>query len=156
MSKFLTLIAALFFLNVLFAQNNAIKITNPNTDEVILLQEGQRIRVNTIEGRKHSGKLNILDDGSIIVHRTQLTLDQIEKMKPHPLSQTIATSIIFVYVGLGVTFGSLLVAALTNTPVVAYVGGIGGLGITYFGFTGVNFMKGYHIADGYSYQLVKI
>lgn len=156
MRTFLTLISALLFLNVLFAQNNAVKITNLETNEVILLQEGQRIRVITVEGRKHSGKLNILEDGSIIVHKTQLTLNQIEKMKPHPLGQTIITSFIFVYLGVGIAVSGLAIALFTDVPAIGYGTAIAGLGISYFGFTGVNFMKGYHIADGYSYQLVKI
>lgn len=155
MKTILFIAISFLFLNVLHAQNNAIKITNLETNEIVVLNEGQRIRVTTVEGRKHSGKLQILDDNSIIVHKTQLTLSEIEKMKSHPLGQTIITSFIFIYVGFGLTVTGLLIGAFSDVPA-AYAAAIPGLGITYFGFTGVNILQGYHIADGYSYELVKI
>lgn len=155
MKTILFIAISFLFLNVLHAQNNAIKITNLETNEIVVLNEGQRIRVTTVEGRKHSGKLQILDDNSIIVHKTQLTLSEIEKMKAHPLGMTIITSFVFVYIGSAIAGISALVAILGSEPI-ALVGLIPGGALLYGGFTGTNILQGYHIADGYSYELVKI
>lgn len=155
MKNILILACSLFFINMLSAQNNAIKITDLITNDVILLEDGQRVRVTTLEGKKHSGVLRILEDNSIVVHHTQLTLDQIKKMKAHPLLLTIVTSALFVYTGLITTGASLLIASYGG-ELIGLVGLIPGAGLLYGGFTGTNILQGYSIYDDYSFELVKI
>lgn len=154
MKNTILLVLTLVFTNILVAQNNAIKITNLETSEVKVLEEGQRIRVTTTEGKKHSGKLDILDDGSIMVHFTKLRLDEIEKMKWHPWAMTAIQSVFFVYVGSIVFLGSIAVGLLGEP--LAFIGIIPGGAMLYGGITGINVLQGYHIADGYRYELVRI
>ncbi len=155
MKNILILACALFFINLLSAQNNAIKITDIITNDIIILEAGKRIRVTTVEGKKHSGVLRILEDNSIVVHNTQLTLDQISKMKPHPLLLTVVTSALFVYTGL-ITAGLSLIIASFGGEAIGLVGLIPAAGLLYGGIKGTNILQGYSITDDYSFELVKI
>lgn len=149
------LIFSLLFTSILYAQNNAIKITNMVTNEVITIEQNTRIRVKTVDGDKYSGLFTIQNDNSLRVDGHLLSLDQIEKIKRHPLLLNLAISIPIVYIGLITTGVGALVAAFSNEPAL-YALIVPGALITYFGFTGPNPLPAFKIVDDWHYELVNI
>lgn len=146
---------ALFCTQFLFAQANALKLTNTETEEVIIISENKRVRVKTIDGKKYSGKFTLQDSSSILVDKHLVTLDELVKIKRHPLVQNIFVSSLFIFHGLVFTAVGIDLVLLSGLPILALTA-IPGVALTYFGFTGPNLKKAYKVAGNWKYELVTI
>tara|TARA_B100001059_G_C17287424_1_gene311110 strand:- start:65 stop:418 length:354 start_codon:yes stop_codon:yes gene_type:complete len=96
MKKLLLLIIGLFFINVAMSQNNALKITNLNTNKEKIIKENRRIKLKTSDGRKIKGRFKVENNSNIIIDDVRINLTDIEELKRNPLLTSILTSLIYV------------------------------------------------------------
>ena len=140
MKKILFVLVALLFTSLIFSQNSTVKITNQKTGTTRVFQEKSRIRIKTIDGKKITGRFQILNDSTMLLKGKEVSLSDIAKIKRNPLVMTVATDVVFFYAG------------ATAIAVIAFLGGpapaaiIGGGGTIAAMLLGPNFLKGYPIS----------
>ena len=137
MVKIVFLITSLFFVNLIFSQNNVVKIVEEKTGNTILIQEISRIRVKTFDGKRINGRFKIINDRTMLLKGKEISLTNIKKIKRNPLAMTVATNVALLVVG-----GSISVIAI-------YVGGAAP-GIIFSGGTLATMVLGPNILKGYS------
>lgn len=143
MVKIVFLITSLFFVNLIFSQNNVVKIVEEKTGNTILIQEISRIRVKTFDGKRITGRFKIINDSTMLLKGKEISLTNIKKIKRNPLAMTVATDVALLVVG-----GSISVIAI-------YVGGAAP-GIIFSGGTLATMVLGPNILKGYSSNKYKI
>ena len=143
MVKIVFLITSLFFVNLIFSQNNVVKIVVEKTGNTILIKERSRIRVKTFDGKRITGRFKIINDSTMLLKGKEISLTNIKKIKRNPLAMTVATDVALLVVG-----GSISVIAI-------YVGGAAP-GIIFSGGTLATMVLGPNILKGYSSNKYKI
>ena len=143
MVKIVFLITSLFFVNLIFSQNNVVKIVEEKTGNTILIKEISRIRVKTFDGKRITGRFKIINDSTMLLKGKEISLTNIKKIKRNPLAMTVATDVALLVVG-----GSISVIAI-------YVGGAAP-GIIFSGGTLATMVLGPNILKGYSSNKYKI
>jgi hypothetical protein len=80
------IIVALVFLVSfsVFSQHRAIEITNIKTGKVKVFEENQRIKIRTLDGKKHVGNLKILDSLNFTVNNQSVKIDSLKSIKNQP------------------------------------------------------------------------
>lgn len=115
MKKLFLLIISVFCFNVATSQNNAIKITNLNSNKEKIIKENRRIKLKTSDGRKIKGRFKVENNSTIIINDLQINLADIEELKRNPLFTSIFTSGFLIYGG-AITAGfGFLIGALVDT-----------------------------------------
>ena len=137
MKKFLFVLAAILSSNLIFSQNAAVKIVDQKTGNTIIIQEKSRIRIKTFDGKRITGRFQILNDSTMLLKGKEISLENIKKIKRNPLVMTIATDVVVLFVGGTVT--AILAFSGTTAPAVIFGGG-GSLAAM---ILGPNFLKGY-------------
>lgn len=100
----------LFISFTAIAQQKAIEITNINTAKIKVYEENQRIKVRTLDGKKHVGNLTFSDNETIIINDQSIKMDSILSIKKQPkLLGTIRTVVLIT--GLAIVGSSIIVAA---------------------------------------------
>lgn len=154
MKKLFLLIISVLFFNVAMSQNNAIKITNLNTNKEKVIKENRRIKLKTSDGRKIKGRLKVENNSTIIIDDVRINLADIEELKRNPLLTSILTSGFLIYggaitAGLGVLIGVLLDST-------AYWLVLPAAGMIYTGIKSPNFNKNHKIEKGWKFEIISI
>jgi hypothetical protein len=96
-----------------FSQNRTIEITNIRTGKVKVFVENQRIKIRTLDGKKHIGNLKISDTLSFTVNNQLVKIDSVQSIKYQP--KTLATiKTVVLIVGLAIVGTSLVAASGGN------------------------------------------
>lgn len=98
-----------------YSQNRILKLKKINFETVKIIEEHKRIKVQTIDGKKHVGKFTIVNDSTVLIDNEAILLDSIVKVRRKSLFGTIANPVF-------ITVGSL---ALLHGIAGAIVGGYG-------------------------------
>ena len=71
------------FLTVLtaFSQQKAIEITNRNNGKTRFFKENQRLKIRTLDEKKHVGRLHFSDNQSILIGNQSIKIDSIRSIK---------------------------------------------------------------------------
>ena len=124
--------AVLFFFmlfNSAVAQKNGILLTSKTDDDTEFFKENKRVKIKTIDGKKHTGRIKIVDENTIMIDNDLIAIDSITTIRSQSLLTVITSGIYYV------SGGSLIAAGLTNSkdmfaPVTVLVDVIGiGAGI---------------------------
>ena len=99
MKKMTFLFFSLFFVNLAFTQEQAIKITDSTSNKEVIIKENKRIKIKTVDGQKISGRFRIENSNTIFIKDQRIELTDIEELKRNPLSIYIFTSGFFIYAG---------------------------------------------------------
>ncbi|MGK4569160.1 hypothetical protein [Flavobacterium sp. 3HN19-14] len=92
-----------------FAQKT-LELTNIESGKVKIYEENQRIKVRTLDGKKHVGLLHFSNDGEILVDKFPIKPDNILSIKSQPkVLGTIKTVVLVA--GLAIVGSSIVVAA---------------------------------------------
>ena len=77
------LFLALFLINssLTYAKQNYIELTHFEKGKTKSIQEGKRIKINTLSGDKIIGKFRILNEETIVIKGQEIRLDSIESIK---------------------------------------------------------------------------
>lgn len=156
MKTFISLVMCLFLFQLACSQEvKAIKVYNPNFEKEVILKENKRIRVITADGERISGKLDIIDDQSIMIKDRVIQLSAIKKIKPHPLLATLLIDGFMIYTG-SITAGfGVLIFVLGGEPIaLALLAPAAGL--IYGGTKSPNFFKGYKTKDSWNYEVITL
>ncbi len=112
MKKILFLLVFLISYAV-FSQHRTIEITNIKTGKVKVFVENQRIKIRTLDGKKHIGNLKISDTLSFTVNNQLVKIDSIQSIKYQP--KTLATiKTVVLIAGLTIVGASIAAAAGGN------------------------------------------
>lgn len=147
MKKHLFVFVALFFFTTVFSQNGFVKITNEESGKTVLLKEKSRIRIKTFDGKRISGRFQIINDSTMLLKKKEISLVNIKKIKRNPLAMTIATDVVLFYTG-AIVIGVLAISEATAAAAI-----VGGGGTALAMILGPNFLKGYS-ADKYKVEFV--
>lgn len=152
MKKTIMMFFSLLVVNLLFAQERAIKITNEISGKERIIKENKRIRFTTVDGQKVSGRF-MIEEESIIIREERFELTNIQKIKRNPLSLSIATDVVLIGVGTVTIFVGIASAAWTTKAVYGLLA-IPGAGIIYAGIKSPNFLKGYQKDQNWTFEIV--
>lgn len=108
MKNAIYLLVFLFSLTA-FSQQRLIEITNVKTGKVKVFEENQRVKIRTLDGKKHVGNLKFPDSSSFTVNNYPVKIDSLQSIKKQPKTLATVKTVVLV-VGLAIV-GSSLVAA---------------------------------------------
>lgn len=92
------------------AQQKTIEISNINNGKIKVYEENERIKVRTLDGKKHVGNLTFSDNETFIINNQSIKIDSISSIKKQPkVLGTIRTIVLIT--GLAIVGSSLIVAA---------------------------------------------
>lgn len=104
---------AFFVPFTIFSQQKAIEITNIKTGKVKVFEEKQRVKIRTLDGKKHIGNLVISDSLTLIVNNQSVKIDSLQSIKKQP--KTLATvKTVVLTTGLVIIGASLIAASGGN------------------------------------------
>lgn len=92
-----------------FSQQKAIEITNIKTGKVLFFEENQRVKIRTLDGKKHIGNLKISDSLSFTVNNQSVKMDSLQSIKKQPKKLATIKTVVLA-TGLAVV-GTSIVAA---------------------------------------------
>ncbi|MCZ4408879.1 hypothetical protein O3Q51_08675 [Cryomorphaceae bacterium 1068] len=81
MKKQILLLFGLLLFNLIFAQEPAIKITHGKSQREVVIEENQRIKVETEDGRKLKGPFRVKGDSTISIKGELISLADIAELK---------------------------------------------------------------------------
>ena len=138
MKKILFVLVAMLFASLVFSQNSAVKITNQKTGTTRLFKEKTRIRIKTVEGKRITGRFQILNDSTMLVKGKVINLSEIAKIKRNPLLMTVATDVVLFY------------TAAVAVAIIAFAGGTAPAAIFGVGATFTTMILGPNVLKGYT------
>lgn len=144
---------SLFFANLTFSQERALKIVNQVSKKEIIIKENKRIRIRTVDDQKISGRFKIIGKETILIKKKKIELANIEKIKANPLLISIVTNGLFIYIGASITIVGIAVAGITSQSSL-FLLAIPGSGMIYTGIKSPNFLKGYKKNSNWNYELI--
>lgn len=74
----------LVFSTTVFSQQRTIEITNIQTGKVKFFEEKQRIKIRTLDRKKHIGILKFQDGQTIIIKDQYIKIDSLQSIKNQP------------------------------------------------------------------------
>ena len=96
-----------------FSQQKAIEVTNIQTGKVKVFTENQRIKIRTLDGKKHVGNLKILDSLSFMVNNQSVKIESLKSIKLQPKTLATIKTVVFAS-GLAIVGASLVAASEGN------------------------------------------
>ena len=108
MKKTIYLLVFLFSL-MAFSQQRLIEITDVKTGKVKVFEENQRIKIRTLDGKKHIGNLKFSDSLSFTVNNHSIKIDSLQSIKKEPKTMATIKTVVLI-TGLA-TVGTSLIAA---------------------------------------------
>jgi len=96
-----------------FSQQKAIEVTNIQTGKVKVFTENQRIKIRTLDGKKHVGNLKILDSLSFMVNNQSVKIESLKSIKLQPKTLATVKTVVFAS-GLAIVGASLVAASEGN------------------------------------------
>lgn len=96
-----------------YSQQKAIEVTNIQTGKVKVFTENQRIKIRTLDGKKHVGNLKILDSLSFMVNDQSVKIESLKSIKLQPKTLATIKTVVFAS-GLAIVGASLVAASEGN------------------------------------------
>lgn len=96
-----------------FSQQKAIEVTNIQTGKVKVFTENQRIKIRTLDGKKHVGNLKILDSLRFMVNDQSVKIESLKSIKLQPKTLATIKTVVFAS-GLAIVGASLVAASEGN------------------------------------------
>lgn len=109
MKKTLFLILVVFSTTV-FSQQRTIEITNIQTGKVKFIEENQRIKIRTLDRKKHIGILKFRDGQTIIIKDQYIKIDSLQSIKNQPKGLATVKTVVLA-AGLATVTSSLVAAS---------------------------------------------
>ena len=126
-----TLKAVLFFFmlfNSAVAQKNGILLTSKTDDDTEFFRENKRVKIETNEGKKYTGRIQIVDENTIMIDDDLIAMNTIIKIRSQSLLSAVLSAG-FILIGGAFVVGGALAGgyAVLLIPVGLVGGGIGTL-----------------------------
>lgn len=149
----------LFATGFCFSQNSTLNITNLETRKEKVIKENKRIKITTLSGGKRVGRLQIIDENTIMLRGIPVSLSEIAKIKKHPLIGSIGNTVGFLALGSGTAILGIIASDPLNegedtSDIQTYVGIAFAIGAIYASTQPINlFDKGYGINRKWQFSL---
>ncbi|NNL16849.1 MAG: hypothetical protein HKO81_09455 [Flavobacteriaceae bacterium] len=154
MKKISLLLFGLLFINLVIAQDQAIKITNQITKKEVVIKENKRIKIKTRNGEKISGRFMIENDNTISVNNHTINLIDIEEIKRNPFLISVLTSGLLIYGGaITAGFGVIIGIFVESTGFLLI---IPAAGMIYAGIKSPNFHKKYKPGNNLTIEIISL
>ena len=145
---------SLIFANLLFAQEQAIKISSPTSEKEVIIKENKRIKIKTVDGQKISGRFHIDNNKAIVIKDQRIAFSDIESLKRNPLFLSIFGSGFLIYggaltVGMGAIIGMFVEAS-------GFLLAIPGAAMIYAGIKSPNILKNYSVDGNWEFELITL
>ena len=126
-----TLKAILFFFmlcNNAVAQQKGILLSSKTDDDTEFFRENKRVKIKTIDGKKHTGRIKIVDENTIMIDNDLIAMNTIIKIRSQSLLSAVLSAG-FILIGGAFVVGGALAGgyAVLLIPVGLVGGGIGTL-----------------------------
>ena len=123
--------AVLFFFmlfNSAVAQKNGILLTSKTDDDTEFFRENKRVKIETNEGKKYTGRIQIVDENTIMIDDDLIAINTIIKIRSQSLLSAVLSAG-FILIGGAFVVGGALAGgyAVLLIPVGLVGGGIGTL-----------------------------
>jgi hypothetical protein len=152
MRKVVILLFSLFFTTQFLAQEQAIKISSPNSEKEVIIKENKRIKIRTIEGDKISGRFRMLENNAIQIKDQIIALADIESIKRNPLFLSIFGTGLLIYGGaLAVGMGAIIGIFIQPS---GFLLAIPGAAMVYAGIKSPNVLRNYKAADNWGFEVI--
>ena len=125
--KKIILLVLLFLSFTAFCQQKAIEITNIKTGKTIVYENSQRIKIRTLDGKKHVGELKVVDENTFLVGSETIQIDSLQSIKIQPKNLEQIKNIVL-YTGLAIVVTGITLATLGNNA--AFLAITVGTGVT--------------------------
>lgn len=152
MRKFAFLLLGLLLLNQLAAQENAIKISSPTSEKVVVIKENKRIKIKMVDGQKLSGRFKIADSHSVFLENQQIPFTDIIEIKRNPLLLSIFSSSFLIYAG-AITAGMGAIIGLF-AEASGFLLIIPGAALLFAGIKSPNVLKNYKAERDWNFELI--
>ena len=152
MKKMTLFWSCLLLFNLIYAQEQAIKITSPNSDREIIIKENKRVKVRTTSGQKIAGRFTIEGTNTIVIKGQRIELPDIESIKRNPLLLSVFTSGFFIYAG-AITVGISAIAGVFADSSAFWLA-VPGAAMIYTGIKSPNFNKNYKKSGDWNFELI--
>ena len=126
-----TLKVILFFFmlcNIAVAQQKGILLSSKTDDDTEFFRENKRVKIETNEGKKYTGRIQIVDESKIMIDDDLITIDSIIKIRSQSLLSAVLSGAFIIVGGAfvvgGATGGGF---AILLIPPGLVIGGIGAL-----------------------------
>jgi hypothetical protein len=96
-----------------FSQQKTIEITNIKTGKIKVYEENQRIKIRTLDGKKHIGNLHFSDNQTLLINNQSIKIDSLQSIKKQPKGLGTLKTIVLA-TGLSVIGASLISASTGN------------------------------------------
>ena len=95
-NKLTVIIATILFFNFAFAQQKGILLSSKIDDETEFYKENKRVKIETNDGKKYTGRIKIIDKKNISIDDEIIAIDTIIKIRSQSLFSALfsATHII--------------------------------------------------------------
>jgi hypothetical protein len=100
----------LVFSTTVFSQQRTIEITNIQTGKVKFFEEKQRIKIRTLDRKKHIGILKFQDGQTIIIKDQYIKIDSLQSIKNQPKGLAAVKTVVLA-AGLATVASSLVAAS---------------------------------------------
>ena len=78
-----------YFTNIANSQNKGVTMTSTAYGKTAFFKENKRVRIKTVDGELHRGRLKIIDNQTILIDGEAIALDSVLQIKRHSLAVTI-------------------------------------------------------------------
>lgn len=149
-NKMKFILALIFIVNSVFSQQKGILMSSKIDDETEFYKENKRVRIETNDGKKHVGRIQIMDENTISIDDEKITIDSIIKIRSMSLFSAFLSTVIIItgsiVVVTGATTGGFAVLII---PFGVVWGGVGVL-IPAIGDNHIKYKWDYKIVTDYN------
>lgn len=156
MLKTVILILSLLIISSLYAQEKVLNIFNEQKFKGTLIKENRKIRIKTNDGLKLTGRFKIVDDETIYIKNREIKLNQIKKIKKHPLVMSVILDGFFYYLGTTFILGSLALYALSSGDASVLLLMIPSPLFLYAAVKSPNILRSYNTADQWQFEIINL
>lgn len=148
---FITLIVLLIGITST-AQIQHLVLENDERDEIHILEDNQMVRVVTINGERHKGKMQIVDANTISIKNALIPLTDIDKIKKHSKLVAVLLGTVVIYFSSVAIGAGVLIAIFGEVAGGAALTAVGILGVV-GAANGINLNRAYKRYQGWTYRV---
>ena len=152
MGKIAILFLSVFFVTLLPAQEQALKLSSPASTKAVIIKENKRIKIRTADGEKITGRFRITENNVIRIKDQRIEISDIQAIKRNPLLLSLFSSGFLIYAGaLTAGMGAIIGIFVESS---GFLLAIPGAAMIYAGIKAPNVLKNYKVEDNWDIQLI--
>jgi len=152
MKKFCILLISFLCVNLSTAQENVLKISSPTSEKEVIINQNKRIKIQTVDGEKISGRFRIEGTNAITIKDQTIALSDIESIKRNPLFLSIFSSGLLIYAGALTAGMGVIIGLFVESS--GFLLTIPGAALIFAGVKSPNVLKNYKTENNWNFELI--